>query len=109
MEPQQQHFRMFAGYNAWANERLYASVATLPVEAFEADHGAFFRSLRGTLNHLLVTDEKADSSTVPGNGLVERARAAPIAVLNEPALAAQRQRVSAAPARSRTCRPARPG
>jgi uncharacterized damage-inducible protein DinB len=68
MEPQQQHFRMFAGYNAWANERLYASVATLSVEAFQADQGAFFRSLRGTLNHLLVTDEKADSSTVPGNG-----------------------------------------
>jgi uncharacterized damage-inducible protein DinB len=42
MEPQQQHFRMFAGYNAWANERLYASVATLSVEAFEADQGAFF-------------------------------------------------------------------
>lgn len=47
---------MFAGYNAWANERLYASVAALPEDAFHADAGAFFGSLCGTLNHLLVAD-----------------------------------------------------
>ena len=49
-------FQMFAGYNAWANERLYAAVAELPDEEYRADHGAFFKSVHGTLNHLLVGD-----------------------------------------------------
>lgn len=56
MSPQQQHYRMFAGYNAWANARLYAVAATLPAADFQADRGAFFGSLQGTLNHLLATD-----------------------------------------------------
>lgn len=50
------HWTTLAGYNAWANERLYDAVASLPAGSFEADGGAFFGSLRGTLNHLLVTD-----------------------------------------------------
>ena len=49
-------FRMFAGYNAWANERLYAAVAGLPESEYRADYGAFFGSVHGTLNHLLVGD-----------------------------------------------------
>jgi len=48
--------RMFAGYNAWANTRLYDAVASLPDVDYRADRGAFFRSLHGTLNHLLTTD-----------------------------------------------------
>ena len=48
--------RMFAGYNAWANERLYAVAGSLSPEEFTADRGAFFGSLMATLNHLLVTD-----------------------------------------------------
>jgi uncharacterized damage-inducible protein DinB len=50
------HFAMFAAYNGWANERLYAAARGLPREEYLADHGAFFGSLNGTLNHLLVTD-----------------------------------------------------
>ena len=50
------HFTMFAAYNAWANRRLYAAAAALPDDAYRADRGAFFASLHGTLNHLLVTD-----------------------------------------------------
>lgn len=49
-------FTMLAGYNAWANARLYDAAAALSDEDYRADHGAFFRSLHGTLNHLLVTD-----------------------------------------------------
>ncbi|MBC8013140.1 MAG: damage-inducible protein DinB [Methyloceanibacter sp.] len=49
-------FQMFAGYNAWANGRLYAAVAELPDPEYRADHGAFFGSVHGTLNHLLVGD-----------------------------------------------------
>lgn len=50
------HFAMLAGYNAWANERVYGAVAQVPDEDFRADRGAFFKSLHGTLNHLLVAD-----------------------------------------------------
>ena len=50
------HFTLFAGYNEWANRRLYAAVAALPDVEFRADRGAFFGSLRGTLNHILVAD-----------------------------------------------------
>ena len=47
---------MFAAYNGWANRRLYTAVAGLPEADYKADRGVFFRSLEGTLNHLLVTD-----------------------------------------------------
>jgi len=50
------HFAMFARYNRWANERLYAAVRTLPDADYRADRGAFFGSLHGTLNHLVVAD-----------------------------------------------------
>jgi len=50
------HFRMFAHYNAWANARLYEAAARLSDEQYRADRGAFFKSVHGTLNHLLVTD-----------------------------------------------------
>ncbi len=50
------HFVMFAAYNRWANARLYAAASALPPDQFRADRGAFFGSLCGTLNHLLVTD-----------------------------------------------------
>jgi uncharacterized damage-inducible protein DinB len=49
-------YRQFAAYNAWANTRLYDAVAALPEADFHADRGAFFRSLKGTLNHILVGD-----------------------------------------------------
>jgi uncharacterized damage-inducible protein DinB len=50
------HFDMFAGYNAWANRRLYDAAAKLTEAQYRTDRGAFFRSLHGTLNHLLVGD-----------------------------------------------------
>lgn len=49
-------YQMFAGYNAWCNERLYDAAATVPDAEYRADRGAFFKSLHGTLNHLLVAD-----------------------------------------------------
>jgi uncharacterized damage-inducible protein DinB len=50
------HYRMFGHYNAWANGRLYDAAARLTDEQYRADRGAFFKSVHGTLNHLLVTD-----------------------------------------------------
>ena len=49
-------YRMFAAYNTWCNERLYDAVAALSDADYRADRGAFFKSLHGTLNHLLVGD-----------------------------------------------------
>ena len=49
-------YQMFAGYNAWCNERLYAAAATISDANYRADRGAFFKSLHGTLNHLLLGD-----------------------------------------------------
>jgi uncharacterized damage-inducible protein DinB len=50
------HYTMFAGYNAWANRRLYDAAAQLSDADYRADRGAFFKSMHGTLNHLLATD-----------------------------------------------------
>jgi uncharacterized damage-inducible protein DinB len=47
---------MFGHYNAWANSRLYDAAARLSNEQYRADRGAFFKSVHGSLNHLLVTD-----------------------------------------------------
>ena len=47
---------MLALYSQWANARLYAAAGQIAPEALAEDHGAFFGSLFGTLNHLLVTD-----------------------------------------------------
>jgi uncharacterized damage-inducible protein DinB len=47
---------MFAGYNRWANERVYDVAATLTDSDYRADRGAFFKSVHGTLNHMLVGD-----------------------------------------------------
>jgi uncharacterized damage-inducible protein DinB len=51
------HYRMFGHYNAWANGRLYDAASRLSDEQYRADRGAFFKSVHGTLNHLLVTDQ----------------------------------------------------
>ncbi len=50
------HYRMFGHYNQWANARLYEAAAGLDNVQYRADRGAFFKSVHGTLNHLLVTD-----------------------------------------------------
>jgi uncharacterized damage-inducible protein DinB len=49
-------FPMLAAYNSWANRRLYEAAATLSDADYRADRGAFFKSVHGTLNHLLVGD-----------------------------------------------------
>jgi len=49
-------YYMFVGYNAWCNERLYDAAAQMTDTDYRADRGAFFKSVHGTLNHLLVGD-----------------------------------------------------
>jgi uncharacterized damage-inducible protein DinB len=50
------HFEQCAAYNRWANARLYEAVLALSDGDYRRDVGAFFRSMHGTLNHLLLTD-----------------------------------------------------
>jgi len=50
------HFRMFASYNHWANGRIYEAAGAVSEAERNRDRGAFFRSLHGTLNHILVAD-----------------------------------------------------
>ena len=49
-------FPMLARYNKWANDRIYDGAATLTESEYRTDRGAFFGSVHGTLNHLLVAD-----------------------------------------------------
>jgi len=47
---------LMAEYNEWMNARLYAAAERIPAEELAQDRGAFFGSIIGTLNHLVVTD-----------------------------------------------------
>jgi uncharacterized damage-inducible protein DinB len=46
----------YARYNRLANESLYAACAELSDAEYRRDLGAFFGSVQGTLNHLLLGD-----------------------------------------------------
>lgn len=54
LTPWQAHFVQLARYNVWATQQLLA--ATEPVNEFDyrRDLRLFFKSIHGTLNHLLV-------------------------------------------------------
>ncbi len=52
----QKQFARLACYNHWMNERLYALAAQMSDEERKLDRGAFFRSVHGTLNHILLGD-----------------------------------------------------
>lgn len=45
-----------AAYNRWMNQRLYAVCAELSDAQRREDCGVFFKSIHGTLNHLLLAD-----------------------------------------------------
>ena len=50
------HPNILAQYNAWANRRLHGICAELLAEEVARDRGAFFGSILGTLNHILLVD-----------------------------------------------------
>lgn len=54
--PTREDIVLLARYNASMNSRLYAAAAALPRDALNADRGAFFGSLIGTLNHIVAGD-----------------------------------------------------
>ena len=51
-----EYCRLMARYNRWMNERLYAMALKLPHEERVRDVGAFFKSLHGTLAHIVWAD-----------------------------------------------------
>lgn len=50
------HIVLLAGYNAWMNTKLYDAAARLSPHDLALDRDAFFGSILGTLNHLVVAD-----------------------------------------------------
>lgn len=50
------HYALMARYNRWMNQKLYAICADMPDAERKRDRGAFFKSIHGTLNHLLFGD-----------------------------------------------------
>ena len=47
---------LMARYNQWMNGKIVAAIRDVPEDGLWADRGAFFKSLMGTLNHLVVAD-----------------------------------------------------
>jgi uncharacterized damage-inducible protein DinB len=52
--PFHRHFAAQARYHVWATSRLLDAVAKVPDAGYRKDCGLFFKSIHGTLNHLLV-------------------------------------------------------
>ncbi|QWF71872.1 DinB family protein [Methylomonas paludis] len=51
-----EHISLMANYNSWMNAKLYSAAGQLATEELLADRGAFFGSILGTLNHIVVAD-----------------------------------------------------
>ena len=54
--------RAMASYNRWINKRIYDACSGLSDKERKRDVGAFFKSIHGTLNHLLLADRITDRS-----------------------------------------------
>lgn len=51
-----EHFELMAAYNHWMNAKIYEAAGGLDPAELARDRGAFFGSILGTLNHILVGD-----------------------------------------------------
>ncbi len=51
-----EHARALSRYNTWMNDRLFEVCSQLSDEERKRDVGAFFKSIHGTLNHILLAD-----------------------------------------------------
>ena len=68
-------FKLFARYNRLMNRRILEAAAKLPRDDLIRDRGAFFKSVLGTLNHVLVGDIiwlKRFAMHLPGRKALER-------------------------------------
>jgi len=51
-----EYLQRMARYNQWMNRKLFQKIALLPPDAIRKNRHAFFDSLLGTLNHIMVAD-----------------------------------------------------
>lgn len=51
-----EHFQLLAAYNQWMNTKVYEAAGRLSSSELAKDRGAFFGSILGTLNHIVVAD-----------------------------------------------------
>ena len=56
--PLRDHLLTLARYNLWATQALLAHVDAVPEADYRRDLGLFFKSIHGTLNHLLVGEHQ---------------------------------------------------
>lgn len=67
------HFQLLAQYNTLVNQALYTACAELDDATRKQLRPAFFKSIHGTLNHILVGDRiwlnRFSSKIVPSTGL----------------------------------------
>jgi uncharacterized damage-inducible protein DinB len=54
--PWHRHFNSQARYHVWATHRLLEAVSQLSDGEYQRDVGLFFKSIHGTLNHMLVAE-----------------------------------------------------
>jgi uncharacterized damage-inducible protein DinB len=68
-----QHFQTLARYNTLANRKLYDACAQLSVAERTRIRPAFFKSIHGTLNHIMVGDRiwltRFEGGMMPSTGL----------------------------------------
>jgi uncharacterized damage-inducible protein DinB len=51
------YFMTLVRYSGWATRKLYQHVDALSEDEYRRDAGLFFKSVHGTLNHLLVAEQ----------------------------------------------------
>ncbi|HSC79312.1 MAG TPA: DinB family protein [Chitinolyticbacter sp.] len=66
-----QYCVVMADYNAWMNAKMYSLCERLTDVDRKKDLGAFFRSIHGTLNHILACDLMFLTSFTKGAAFVE--------------------------------------
>ena len=50
------NFQLLANFNTWANTKIFSACKKLDDAEYKKNRRAFFSSIHGTLNHLLVVD-----------------------------------------------------
>ena len=51
------NFKLLANFNSWVNTKIFSTCKELDDAEYKKDRKAFFSSIQGTLNHLLVVDK----------------------------------------------------
>ena len=50
------NFQLLANFNTWVNTKIFSACKELDDKEYRKDRKAFFSSIHGTLNHLLLVD-----------------------------------------------------